>query len=99
MARQSLAKDTRLKTWHESDNEIRQRQLKQEILDGKENTPIMITRDDVVLDGHGRLRAYLSLSKTLKALILPYTFDQLREEGSLGMFYDSSFSRYVDAVP
>ena len=70
-----------------------------EMLDGKENTPLIITRDDVVLDGHGRLCAYLSLNKSLKALILPYAFDQLKKDASFGLLYGSSFDRYMHTKP
>ena len=87
----SIEQMKKLKNWHRSDNEARQKQLRQEILDGKEHTPIIITMDDVVIDGHGRLRAYMDLDKSIKAMILPFRFDNLREDGYLA--YGASFNR------
>lgn len=59
----------RIDTIHPIENKIRLEAVKKEILDGKEQVPIMLSKDWLCLDGAMRLQARKELHQPIKALL------------------------------
>jgi len=59
----------RIETIHPIENKIRLEVVKKEILDGKEQVPIILSKDWLCLDGTMRLQAHKELHQPIKALL------------------------------
>ena len=73
----SLEEMERIEPIHPIENKIRLEVVKKEIIDGKEQVPIMLSEDWLCFDGNMRLQAHKELHQPIKALITPWSTEFL----------------------